>query len=110
MVSWLKRDLAANPTDCTLTYWHHPLFSSGEHGNETRMRTVWSTLYRANADVVVNGHDHNYERFAPQTPGGKLDPSAVSASSSSAPAGGSCVPSTGSSPTAGPAAPRRSGY
>jgi hypothetical protein len=73
MVSWLKRDLAANPTDCTLAYWHHPLFSSGEHGNETRMRAVWSTLYRANADVVVNGHDHDYERFAPQTPGGKLD-------------------------------------
>ena len=40
MVSWLKRDLAANPTDCTLAYWRHPLFSSGEHGNETRMRTV----------------------------------------------------------------------
>lgn len=73
MVSWLKRDLAANPAGCTLAYWHHPLFSSGEHGNETRMRTVWSTLYRANADVVVNGHDHNYERFAPQSPGGKLD-------------------------------------
>jgi hypothetical protein len=49
------------------------VFTTGEHGNETRMRAVWSTLYRANADVVVNGHDHDYERFAPQNPGGKLD-------------------------------------
>lgn len=73
MVSWLKRDLAANPAGCTVAYWHHPLFSSGQHGNHPQMRTVWSALYRANADVVINGHDHNYERFAPQSPGGKLD-------------------------------------
>lgn len=73
MVSWLKRDLAANPARCTAAYWHNPLFSSGEHGNGTQMRTVWSALYRANADVVINGHDHDYERFAPQNPGGKLD-------------------------------------
>ncbi len=73
MLSWLKRDLAANPARCTLAYWHHPLFSSGEHGNGPQMRTVWSALYGANADVVVNGHDHDYERFAPQRPRGKLD-------------------------------------
>ncbi len=73
MLSWLRRDLAANPARCTVAYWHHPLFSSGEHGNRTQVRTVWSALYNANADVVINGHDHDYERFAPQRPFGKLD-------------------------------------
>ena len=73
MVSWLKKDLAADPNRCTLAYFHHPLFSSGKHGNQTKMRPAWEALYAANADVVVNGHDHHYERFAPQRPGGALD-------------------------------------
>jgi 3',5'-cyclic AMP phosphodiesterase CpdA len=73
MVSWLKNDLGANPKACTLAYFHHPLFSSGEHGNQTKMRPTWDALYAANADVVLNGHDHSYERFAPQTPSGTLD-------------------------------------
>jgi hypothetical protein len=73
MVTWLKQDLAANPRTCTLAYFHHPLFSSGKHGNVPRMRATWNALYAANADVVVNGHDHNYERFAPQNPSGTLD-------------------------------------
>jgi hypothetical protein len=73
MVSWLRNDLAANPNRCTLAYFHHPLFSSGKHGNQTKMRPAWEALYAANADVVVNGHDHHYERFAPQRPGGVLD-------------------------------------
>jgi hypothetical protein len=73
-VRWLENDLAANETACTLAYWHNPLFSSGsEHGNQERMRPIWEALYEANADVVVNGHDHNYERFAPQDPGGARD-------------------------------------
>jgi acid phosphatase type 7 len=73
MLSWLKNDLAANPNKCTLAYFHHPLFSSGEHGNQTKMRPTWDALYAANADVVLNGHDHSYERFAPQSPSGTLD-------------------------------------
>ena len=73
MVRWLKQDLAANPKGCTIAYFHHPLFSSGEHGNETKMRPTWQALYAANADVVVSGHDHDYERFAPQTPRGTRD-------------------------------------
>jgi acid phosphatase type 7 len=73
MVRWLKRDLAANPRKCTLAYFHHPLFSSGPHGNQTKMRPTWGVLYAANADVVINGHDHTYERFAPQRPDGTLD-------------------------------------
>lgn len=66
---WLRADLAAHPTPCTLAYWHKPLFSSGgAHGNDPEIRPLWQALYEANADVVVNGHDHDYERFAPQTP------------------------------------------
>jgi acid phosphatase type 7 len=74
MVTWLKEDLASNPTPCTLAYFHHPLFSSGsEHGNDPRMRPSWDALYEAGAEVVLNGHDHDYERFGPQTPAGKAD-------------------------------------
>jgi hypothetical protein len=67
---WLRRNLAKHRARCTLAYFHHPLFSSGEHGNEPAMRPIWRILFRANADVVVNGHDHDYERFAPQGPSG----------------------------------------
>ena len=68
---WLRADLAAHPVACTLAYWHKPLFSSGgAHGNDPEIKPLWQALYDANADVVVNGHDHDYERFAPQTPDG----------------------------------------
>jgi acid phosphatase type 7 len=71
---WLKADLAANRRTCTLAYWHHPVFSSGVHGNDTgKMRDIWKTLYASGVDVIVNGHDHNYERFAPQNPDGKVE-------------------------------------
>jgi hypothetical protein len=70
MLTWLKQDLAANSKKCTMAYFHHPLFSSGTHGNQTKMRPTWDVLYAANADVVINGHDHDYERFAPQRPDG----------------------------------------
>ena len=73
MLSWLKNDLAAHPKACTAAYWHHPLFSSGGHGNQTKMKPAWDALYAANADVVLNGHDHDYERFAPQNPSGGAD-------------------------------------
>ncbi len=72
---WLRADLAAHPSACTLAYWHHPLFSSGgTHGNERAMKPIWRDLYDAGAEVVINGHDHDYERFAPQKPNGKADP------------------------------------
>ena len=70
---WVRADLAAHPALCTLAYWHHPRFSSGEHGSSTMMRPIWQALYEAGADVVLNGHDHDYERFAPQTPDGVAD-------------------------------------
>ena len=72
-VGWLKNDLATHTNPCTLAYFHHPLFSSGDHGNQTQVKPLWDALYSANADVVLNGHDHSYERFAPQDPNGTLD-------------------------------------
>ncbi len=70
---WLRADLAAHPTRCTLAYWHHPLFSSGIHGNNVVVRDLWQALMDANADLVLVGHDHHYERFAPQDANGTLD-------------------------------------
>jgi len=72
---WLRADLAAHPAACTLGYWHKPLFSSGgAHGNDPEIQPLWDALYAARADVVINGHDHDYERFAPQNPQGLADP------------------------------------
>ncbi len=71
---WLRADLTAHPATCTLAYFHKPLFSSGgAHGDDPELLPIWQALYDANADVVVNGHDHDYERFAPQTPLAKPD-------------------------------------
>lgn len=71
---WLRADLAANPAFCTLAYWHHPRFSSGRYGNNPEYEAFWQDLYNAGADVVLVGHEHNYERFAPQDPTGVADP------------------------------------
>jgi PKD repeat protein len=71
---WLRADLAAHPQRCTLAYWHHPRFSSGStHGSMVGSQPLWQALYDAGAELVLSGHEHNYERFAPQTPGGTLD-------------------------------------
>ncbi len=70
---WLRSDLAANKKTCTLAIWHHPLFSSGEHGNDARFKDLWQVLYQDHATLVINGHDHDYERFAPQDPNGNAD-------------------------------------
>jgi calcineurin-like phosphoesterase family protein len=63
--TWLRRDLAAHRARCTLAYWHHPRWSSGLHGSDATMATLWGDLARGGADVVLAGHDHHYERFAP---------------------------------------------
>jgi len=70
MIAWLKADLAANPTRCTLAYFHQPRFSSGYGSNALETQPIWNALYAARADVVLSGHDHIYERFARQTPKG----------------------------------------
>ncbi|HEX9012069.1 MAG TPA: metallophosphoesterase, partial [Anaerolineaceae bacterium] len=71
---WLRADLATHPARCTLAFWHHPLVSSGKEGNDPEMQPIWQALYDAHADIVLNGHDHSYERFAPINPLGKPDP------------------------------------
>ncbi len=73
--TWLRADLAASNQPCTLAYWHHPRFSSGTtHGNANATAPLWQALYDAGAEIVVSGHEHNYERFAPQDPVGVADP------------------------------------
>jgi hypothetical protein len=72
-LTWLRADLATHRTRCTLAFWHHPRFSSGEHGNQMQMAPIWQALYTAGADVVLSGHDHDYERFAPQGGNGGAD-------------------------------------
>jgi hypothetical protein len=72
---WLRADLGAHPGACVLAYWHHPRFSSGtEHGSDPRTEPLWQALYDNGAELVLAGHEHNYERFAPQTPAGTADP------------------------------------
>ena len=70
---WLADDLKRSKATCTFAIWHEPLFSSGTHGGDTAFEPFWRILYDADADLVVNGHDHDYERFAPQDPGGHED-------------------------------------
>ncbi|MBC5827236.1 MAG: metallophosphoesterase [Candidatus Eremiobacteraeota bacterium] len=67
---WLRADLSAHPASCTLAYWHQPRFSSGHHHSDPTYDAFWQDLYAVHADLVLNGHDHLYERFAPQTPSG----------------------------------------
>jgi acid phosphatase type 7 len=71
--TFLKNDLSTHRNTCTLAYWHHPRFSSGGHGNDNSTAPLFADLYAAGADLVLVGHDHDYERFAPQTPVGKPD-------------------------------------
>jgi len=70
---WLRADLKANTRKCTLAYWHRPLFSSGPERETLGLQSLWEALYEAGAEVVLGGHDHYYERFAPQTPEGRED-------------------------------------
>lgn len=75
--TWLKEDLAAHPNVCTLAYGHHALFSSGlfpKHAEHPELRAFWQDLYDAHADLILAGHEHSYERFAPQNPEGNPDP------------------------------------
>jgi hypothetical protein len=73
-LTWLKADLAANARACSLAYWHHPRYSSGEHGNNASMDDIWDILVDAGVELVLAGHDHSYERFAPMNKAGNLAP------------------------------------
>lgn len=72
---WLKAELAANQSRCVLAYWHRPLFSSvrEERRYRAEIRPIWDALYEAGVDVVINGHDHVYERYERQNPAGEID-------------------------------------
>ena len=72
-LTWLRADLEANPSRCTLAYWHHPRFTSGLSGGGA-LYNFWDILYQHGVEIVINGHDHDYERFAPQNPLGESDP------------------------------------
>lgn len=74
---WLVQDLAASTARCTVAIWHHPRFSSGFHGNDADVDPFWRALYAAGVDVVLNGHDHDYERFAPQDPDANPTPDGI---------------------------------
>jgi acid phosphatase type 7 len=67
----LRHELRRHRRRCQLAYWHAPLFNSGNAGAATAMARMWHDLYRARVDVVLNGHDHHYERFAPQDAQGR---------------------------------------
>jgi hypothetical protein len=74
---WLRANLAAEPHRCTLAYWHHPRYSSGFHGSDPRTASMWRALDNADAEIVVTGHDHHYERFAPQDENGQRDETGI---------------------------------
>ena len=72
--TWLRQDLADHPRKCVLAYWHHPRFSSGTHGNSLDVDALWRILAAAGADLVLSGHDHDYERYVPMNPNGDAAP------------------------------------
>jgi hypothetical protein len=75
--AWLLADLAASDARCTLAYWHHPRFSSGPHGDYGPVAPLWEAVALEGAEIVLVGHDHLYERFAPMAADGSADPSGV---------------------------------
>ena len=70
---WVRDDLAAHRSQCSLAYFHRPLFSSGSYGSSPQSKNLWQILYSSGVDLVLNGHEHDYERFLPQTPVGARD-------------------------------------
>jgi hypothetical protein len=70
---WLQRDLANHPVQCTLAYFHHPLYATANGTNTLNVKPLWDMLYAKGADVILSGHAHRYERHAPMTPEGLVD-------------------------------------
>ncbi|MDN5852262.1 MAG: metallophosphoesterase [Actinomycetia bacterium] len=71
---WLRADLAAHPSTCSLAYWHRPRYSSGHHGDNSQLTALWSVLQAAGTELALTSHDHDYERFAPMGPNDDVDP------------------------------------
>lgn len=76
-MDWLREDLIENPSQCTMAMFHHPRWSTGNHGNSNRPIAAWQIMYDRGVDLVLNGHDHTYERFRPQTPNGQADSTGI---------------------------------
>ena len=72
-MDWVEQDLKTHKTLCTIAYWHHPRFSSGWHGSDRKLGPMWQLLYDNDVHLVLNGHDHDYERFRPVNPAGVAD-------------------------------------
>lgn len=72
-MDWVEQDLTTHKKPCTIAYWHHPRFSSGWHGSDAKLGPIWQLLYDHDVDLVLGGHDHDYERFGPMTPAGLAD-------------------------------------
>ena len=89
---WIRSELTANTSRCTLAYFHHPLYSSGPNGDNARVAGLWQMLYEQGVDVVLSAHEHIYERYAKMSPDGQRNDTAASASSSSGPAGPGSTP------------------
>jgi len=75
--AWLRADLAAHPTRCTLAYWHHPRYSSGTYSDNAAFQALWQALQDYGAELVLSGHDHNYQRYAPQSGPGVADANGI---------------------------------
>ncbi len=76
-VDWLRADLATNPRRCSLAYMHHPKYSSGHHGGITMVAPLWPPLDKAGVDVILQGHDHSYERFGRMSAAGGPSPNGI---------------------------------
>jgi hypothetical protein len=70
---WLENDLRTSGRRCTVAYFHHPLYSSGAHGPNNAMRSLWEKLADGGVDLILNGHEHHYERFLPMNKAGAVD-------------------------------------
>ena len=108
---WVRDDLQANLLPCTLAYAHHPRFSSGINGSGENLAPLWQALYEYGVDVYLSGHDHHYERFAPQRPDGVVRPEhgvrefVVRAAAASRPSAPSCPTARSRTPPASASSP-----
>lgn len=76
-VRWLEQELTASREKCVLAFYHHPRHSSGHHGDQLRVEALWQTLARHGTTLVLAGHDHHYERFAPRDGSGAPNPRGI---------------------------------
>ena len=74
---WLESQLQSSTATCQLAYWHHPRFSSGQHGDSAEVQPLWEILQEHQAELVLAGHDHDFERFEPMLADGTLSSAGI---------------------------------